>query len=114
MQKTYVQMPESTGGEDDDVGGRSWSRSRALSLATSSSPLPHSPNEQRASVSVFPEEVTLDYVEIQSIPPLPLFTLLATDKEVHVQPSPSSLEDQTLDSVCLLSSIKLLLYKVSN
>lgn len=92
-------MPESTGGESEDGGVRSWSRSRALSLATSTSPLPHSPNEQRGSVSVFPEEVTLDYVEIQSIPPLPLFTLLATDKESHVQSSPTNLEDKSLDTV---------------
>ncbi len=28
-----------------------------------------------------PEEVTLDYTEINSIPPLPLWTLLAADKE---------------------------------
>jgi len=29
-----------------------------------------------------PEELTLDYAEITSIPPLPLWTLLAADKEV--------------------------------
>lgn len=92
-------MPESSGGENDDGGSRSWSRSRALSLATSTSPLPHSPNEQRGSVSVFPEEVTLDYVEIQSIPPLPLFTLLSTDKETNIQPSPTNLDNQALDLV---------------
>lgn len=28
-----------------------------------------------------PEELTLDYAEITSIPPLPLWTLLAADKE---------------------------------
>lgn len=29
-----------------------------------------------------PEEVTLDYAEITSIPPLPLWTLLEADKEM--------------------------------
>lgn len=29
----------------------------------------------------FPEELTLDYAEITSIPPLPLWTLLAAEKE---------------------------------
>ena len=32
-----------------------------------------------------PEEVTLDYTEINSIPPLPLWTLLAADKETTSQ-----------------------------
>ncbi|KAG8181368.1 hypothetical protein JTE90_008839 [Oedothorax gibbosus] len=98
IKKTYLQMPESTGGneEDGDETARSWSRTRAMSMAASTSPLPHSPNE-RGSVSVFPEEVTLDYVEIQSIPPLPLFTLISSDKEVHMQASPSTQEDQALD-----------------
>ena len=31
---------------------------------------------QRTSVSAMPEELTLDYTEINSIPPLPLWTLL--------------------------------------
>ena len=31
---------------------------------------------QRSSVSAMPEELTLDYTEINSIPPLPLWTLL--------------------------------------
>lgn len=32
-----------------------------------------------------PEEVTLDYAEITSIPPLPLWTLLEADKEMLAQ-----------------------------
>jgi hypothetical protein len=32
-----------------------------------------------------PEELTLDYAEITSIPPLPLWTLLAADKETLTQ-----------------------------
>ncbi|KFM72487.1 DmX-like protein 2, partial [Stegodyphus mimosarum] len=97
IKKTYLQVPESAGNDNEGEGSRTWSRTRAMSLAASTSPLPHSPNDQRGSISVFPEEVTLDYVEIQSIPPLPLFTLLATDKETHMQPSPTSHEDESLD-----------------
>nr|CAD7261949.1 unnamed protein product [Timema shepardi] len=40
-----------------------------------------SPLEQRGSTTAIPEELTLDYAEITSIPPLPLWTLLAADKE---------------------------------
>ncbi|UYV72063.1 DMXL1 [Cordylochernes scorpioides] len=78
--KTFLQVPEESKDSESDGGGsRSWSRSRALSLAANSSPLQQaSPLD---SVSMFPEEILLDYVEITSIPPLPLFTLLAADKE---------------------------------
>lgn len=37
--------------------------------------------EPRGSTTQIPEEVTLDYAEITSIPPLPLWILLAADKE---------------------------------
>jgi hypothetical protein len=37
--------------------------------------------EPRGSTTAIPEELTLDYAEITSIPPLPLWTLLAADKE---------------------------------
>lgn len=45
-----------------------------------------SPLEQRGSTTAIPEEVTLDYAEITSIPPLPLWTLLAADKETLTKP----------------------------
>ncbi|XP_055931190.1 dmX-like protein 2 isoform X2 [Argiope bruennichi] len=97
IKKTYLQVPESVGNEEEgDETNRTWSRTRAMSMAASSSPLPHSPNDQRGSVSVFPEEVTLDYVEIQSIPPLPLFTLIAADKELHSQ-TVQTTQDEALD-----------------
>ena len=57
----------------EDVQG--WARARTLSVSYP----PNSP-EHRASVG----EVILDYAEITNIPPLPLWTLLAADKE---QPS---------------------------
>lgn len=66
--------------EESAVRQRGWSRSRTLSVsyigAGTTSPL-----EQRGSTTAIPEELTLDYAEITSIPPLPLWTLLAADKE---------------------------------
>ncbi|XP_063708500.1 dmX-like protein 2 isoform X2 [Culicoides brevitarsis] len=59
---------------------KTWSRSRTLSVSYiggNSSPL----GEPRGSTTQMPEELTLDYAEIASIPPLPLWILLAADKE---------------------------------
>ncbi|XP_014244478.1 dmX-like protein 2 isoform X1 [Cimex lectularius] len=58
---------------------RGWSRSRTLSVSYGAGTT--SPLEQRGSTTAIPEELTLDYAEITSIPPLPLWTLLAADKE---------------------------------
>ncbi|XP_023230378.1 dmX-like protein 2 [Centruroides sculpturatus] len=92
IKKTYLQVPESIDRESDSESGvRSWSRSRALSMAATASPNTHSPLDPQGSISVFPEEVQLDYVEIQSIPPLPLYILLAADKETHGS-TPSNIE----------------------
>lgn len=69
--------PEEEGGEE---GVRGWSRSRTLSLAApAAGSTAHSPRE---GGNVVPEELQLDYVEIQSIPPLPLYALLAADKQL--------------------------------
>lgn len=53
-----------------------------------------SPLEQRGSTTAIPEELTLDYAEITSIPPLPLWTLLAADRETASSAAQNS-EDQT-------------------
>lgn len=78
--------------EESAVRQRGWSRSRTLSVsyigAGTTSPL-----EQRGSTTAIPEELTLDYAEITSIPPLPLWTLLAADKEAPTMSAPMS-EDQ--------------------
>lgn len=58
---------------------RAWSRSRTLSVSYVGGTT--SPLEPRGSTTQIPEEVTLDYAEITSIPPLPLWILLAADKE---------------------------------
>ena len=82
----------SGGSFNDDAGNRSprnWSRSRTLSVSYPNGAL--SPGalgleasgevKNRASLTGIPEELTLDYTQINSIPPLPLWTLLAADKE---------------------------------
>lgn len=49
-----------------------WARARTLSIS-----YPAGSPEHRASIG----EIALDYAEINNIPPLPLWTLLAADKE---------------------------------
>lgn len=68
----------SSSDEESIVRQRGWSRSRTLSVSYAGTT---SPLEQRGSTTAIPEELTLDYAEITSIPPLPLWTLLAADKE---------------------------------
>ena len=58
---------------------RDWAKSRTLSLSVTN--IERSPSPKRSSTSAMPEELTLDYSEIRSVPPLPLWTLLAADKE---------------------------------
>ncbi|XP_058459198.1 dmX-like protein 2 isoform X2 [Malaya genurostris] len=68
------------GGDEENLNRqRGWSRSRTLSVSCPAGTV--SPLEARGSTTQIPEELTLDYAEITSIPPLPLWTLLAADKE---------------------------------
>lgn len=61
------------GGNQDNLEDmQGWARARTLSVS-----YPAGSPEHRASIS----EITLDYAEITNIPPLPLWTLLAADKE---------------------------------
>merc|ERR1719193_3051495 len=64
--------PEVRGARLDDRSPREWNRDRSIE---------RSPSPKRSSTSRMPEELTLDYSEIRSVPPLPLWTLLAADKE---------------------------------
>lgn len=64
--------------DEENLKPRGWSKSRTLSVSYAGT----SPLEHRGSTTAIPEEVTLDYAEITSIPPLPLWTLLAADKEI--------------------------------
>ncbi|KFB47233.1 AGAP010490-PA-like protein [Anopheles sinensis] len=68
------------GGDEESLNRqRGWSRTRTLSISCPAGTV--SPLEPRGSTTQIPEELTLDYAEITSIPPLPLWTLLAADKE---------------------------------
>ncbi|XP_032686027.1 dmX-like protein 2 isoform X2 [Odontomachus brunneus] len=58
-----------------------WSRSRTMSVSYAGTT---SPLEPRGSTTQIPEELTLDYAEITSISPLPLWTLLMADKETNL------------------------------
>ncbi|KAI8434147.1 hypothetical protein MSG28_012272 [Choristoneura fumiferana] len=72
----------SQGDEDSLSRQRGWSRSRTLSVsfaAGAASPLD--------GVGQITEDVQLDYAEITSVPPLPLWTLLVADKESAHHPS---------------------------
>merc|ERR1719318_1463345 len=59
-------------GRLDDRSPREWDKNRSME---------RSPSPKHSSTSRMPEELTLDYSEIRSVPPLPLWTLLAADKE---------------------------------
>lgn len=60
------------GNQDCSEDMQGWARARTLSVS-----YPAGSPEHRASIG----EVTLDYAEINNIPPLPLWTLLAADRE---------------------------------
>uniref|UniRef100_T1IMB2 RAVE complex protein Rav1 C-terminal domain-containing protein n=1 Tax=Strigamia maritima TaxID=126957 RepID=T1IMB2_STRMM len=66
----------------DGTRQRAWSRSRTLSISI---PQGTSPSESQNQSAILSEEFHLDYIEVNSIPPLPLHTLLAADKETVVQ-----------------------------
>nr|XP_018898945.1 PREDICTED: dmX-like protein 2 isoform X2 [Bemisia tabaci] len=76
--------------EENLMRQRGWSRSRTLSVSYAGAT---SPLEQRGSTTAIPEELTLDYAEITSIPPLPLWTLLAADKESSVKKTNEDTQD---------------------
>lgn len=71
------------GGNAGNSGGarqRSWSRSRTLSISYTAD-TSNIQAEHRGSTTQIPEELMLDYAEINSIPPLPLWVLLNADRE---------------------------------
>ncbi|XP_026493459.2 dmX-like protein 2 isoform X2 [Vanessa tameamea] len=81
MGGTYTSR-SSQGDEDSLSRQRGWSRSRTLSVsfaAGAASPLD--------GVAQITEDVQLDYAELTSVPPLPLWTLLVADKESAHHPS---------------------------
>ena len=75
---------QSTPFNDDSQGGRQrmFSHQRALSVAAPASPNPPEP-------TTIPEDIQLDYIEISSIPPLPLYSLLAADDDTSANYAPT-------------------------
>ena len=74
----------------------SWTRTRTLSIA--GGPPPMSPNfnsslDFEANIPAIPEEVQLDYNEITSVRPLPLFTLIQAEIENPQQKTEKSNKD---------------------
>ncbi|KNC33790.1 hypothetical protein FF38_09709 [Lucilia cuprina] len=65
--------------DDASIRQRSWSRSRTLSISYAADT--NLQADHRGSTTQIPEELMLDYAEITSIPPLPLWVLLNADKE---------------------------------
>lgn len=71
------------GTEDEESSvARGWSRTRTLSVGCGVASSPEPRGSTAAAGAQLPDDtLNLDYAEISSIPPLPLWTLLAADKE---------------------------------
>ncbi|KAK8379722.1 hypothetical protein O3P69_019607 [Scylla paramamosain] len=68
--------------DQEDARSRVWSRSRTLSV--SGTQAGSSGREGgRGSITLLAEELTLDYIEVTAIPPLPLWLLLEADKDTQ-------------------------------
>ncbi|XP_068239086.1 dmX-like protein 2 isoform X2 [Palaemon carinicauda] len=67
--------------DGDDNRTRTWSRSRTLSMSGNQGG--SCSRDGRGSPTLLPEELTLDYIEVTSIPPLPLWLLLEADKDTQ-------------------------------
>jgi hypothetical protein len=65
---------------EEDNRQRSFSRSRCLSISYSG-PTPPSPLEHRNSVVFQGDELSFNYTEMRTIPPVPLWMLLNSEKE---------------------------------
>lgn len=76
------------GNQDCSDEMQGWARARTLSVS-----YPAGSPEHRASIG----EVTLDYAEVTNIPPLPLWTLLAADRETPVTQEEKKDYDELFD-----------------
>lgn len=89
------------GNQDCSEDMQGWARARTLSVS-----YPAGSPEHRASIS----EVTLDYAEVTNIPPLPLWTLLAADRETSQSQEEKKDYDELFDgNVCVEESLDTLL-----
>lgn len=80
----------------DQRSPRQWTRTRALSVAAQHSPHDHnSDNSYTENAPIVAEEIQLDYTEIASIKPLPLYALIQADEGVNKD---SSTNDVDMDN----------------
>ncbi|RWS14486.1 dmX-like protein 2, partial [Dinothrombium tinctorium] len=99
--KGYVSQNTNFKYSDPEKSPRSWTRSRTLSIAAPTSPLISTPYDATDSnLPLIPEEVQLNYTEITSVRPLPLFTLIEADfeKSNSSEKSPKKLDGDESDA----------------
>ncbi|XP_015792670.1 dmX-like protein 2 isoform X2 [Tetranychus urticae] len=100
--KNYLSSNQGFNYESTESRPRSWTRSRTLSIAAPPPTSPGAPSPMDGQDSYFlsiPEEVQLDYTEITSIRPLPLFALIEAESEEPKRPKekPNSPKDPLFD-----------------
>lgn len=76
----------------DQRSPRQWTRTRALSVAAQHSPHDNSDNSYTENAPIVAEEIQLDYTEIASIKPLPLYALIQADEGVNKDSSKSDVD----------------------
>ena len=99
--KDYLQYPQNFGQSfekrsESERSPRSWLRSRTLSVAAPTSPLQQNSPHESENFPIIAEEVQLDYTEITSIRPLPLYALIEADDRNEFQTKDKSM-DEDLD-----------------
>lgn len=80
---------------------------------------PQGSKEGRGSLTLMPEELTLDYIEVTAIPPLPLWLLLEADKDTqnHQAKKTDNKEDVSRGSFVVIFKTELFvvrLYQLTN
>ncbi|CAG2169135.1 unnamed protein product [Oppiella nova] len=83
-------------GSESEKSPRSWLRSRTLSVAAPTSPHQLNSPHDSENFPIIAEEVQLDYTEITSIRPLPLYALIEADDKNEFQ-SNNKPDDNDLD-----------------
>lgn len=61
-----------------------------------------SSRDGRGSPSLLPEEITLDYIEVTAIPPLPLWLLLEADKDTQNQQTKKTENKEDVSNIWLV------------
>jgi hypothetical protein len=90
----YPQQLQNLELSDSERSPRSWLRSRTLSVAAPSSPIQQQSPLDSDNFPIIAEEVQLDYTEITSIRPLPLYALIEADDGSDVKAKESHLDEE--------------------